>query len=134
MTEPPKSSGAGRKSERISTGDPEIGARVRAARQRRQWSGEKLGDLLGGVTKSAVSQWESGKTAIEDKHIAALSALLDIPVADLMRLPPGVQPLTEQEKALLAQFRRLSPRRREAFLLILSAGQLPPEQDGGEGQ
>lgn len=37
-----------------------IGTRIRELRERHQLSGEKFGELCGGLSKGAISQWENG--------------------------------------------------------------------------
>jgi len=118
MAEPTKSSGAEPKKAREPTGDIEIGARLCAARKRANMSGEALGGHVG-VTKSAVSQWESGAVAIDNKHIPLISILLDIPISDLATLPPGAEWLTSRERLMLDIFRRVSEERRESLLVLL---------------
>lgn len=118
MAKRPKSSAAEQKSLRRSTGDAEIGRRLAQARKAARLSGDDLASQLG-VTKSAISQWEKGSVAIDNKHAAAISLILGVPIHLLLALPPGAEFLTPQERAMLDEFRRVSPERRESLLVIL---------------
>lgn len=125
MAEPDKSSGAEPKKRR-ATGNKEIGARIAKAREALNLGQEELGRQLGGVSKAGVSQWESGATAINPKHVHALSLILGIPARELMDLPPGAEFLTTEERWLIDRFRKLDPKIRESLLVFLGG---PPGAD-----
>lgn len=75
-----------------------------------------------GATRQAVVQWEGGKYAIDPQWIEPLAITLGISAALLIPLPPSVSfdaLLTEEERILLARFRRSSARRRAAAIEFL---------------
>lgn len=67
-----------------------IGAIIRAGRLRLRMSEQQFGDALG-VTRGAVQQWESGKTAPRRKLQSAVARLIGISLADLVAPPPDLQ-------------------------------------------
>lgn len=98
--------------------DPEIARRLIEARTRLGMSASALAKALQ-VSKAAVSAWERSKGNISPRHVAAVSFLLDIPVHHLISVPRGTVRLTDQERAMLEIFRRLSPERRASLLIAL---------------
>lgn len=55
-----------------------MGDRIRRLRQAKNWTQEELGERCGGVTRSAVSQWEDGTTTdIKLKQFLALCDALN---------------------------------------------------------
>lgn len=92
-----------------------FGARIKAARELRDWSQEELGRrvaaMLGRSTpvrKAAVSKWELGDTRLPEADVVdALSRVLDIPWEILLwgadRKPPSMRrhsPSTERKPPL----------------------------------
>ncbi|MGI3044091.1 helix-turn-helix domain-containing protein [Shewanella algae] len=53
-----------------------IGQRIKAAREKKGFSQEQLGDLVG-VSFQSVQQWESGKTAPRTARLRKLATVLD---------------------------------------------------------
>jgi SOS-response transcriptional repressor LexA len=66
----------------------EIGIRIKRARGEKALTQEALADLLG-VTKSAVSQWESGNTAPSVDNLRQISAILGVSLDALIAGGPG---------------------------------------------
>lgn len=88
--------------------------RIKELRKNFGYSQQKLADLLGDeVTQTAVSQWESGKTAPRPARQAQLAEIFGVSVDELMgREKPGQRllengdtRLSEQERHLLDCFR-----------------------------
>lgn len=117
------------KVKRNATGDPVIGRRIRLARKNLKLTGEELANLVG-ASKAAVSQWESGATAIDKERIAKLSIALNIPLEQLVSVIPGSVILTGDAKLCHELFLELLPENRQALLLVLQglvSGQKPPD-------
>jgi transcriptional regulator with XRE-family HTH domain len=108
-----------KKNPRGLSGDPVIGARLASAMKASPIKAAVLAKELG-VSKSAVSQWIKGQTAIDPKHIPTISTLVHLPMSELYALPDGAEFLTAQERQLLDVFRnRLDDEQRESLLVIL---------------
>lgn len=108
------------KVKRRATGDPAIGERIKAARVRRDLTQEQLAALVG-ASKAAVSQWEAGKTAIDDERVAKLSLALGIPLESLIPVLPGTVVLAGDARLFLELFLQLRPENRQPLLQILQA-------------
>jgi transcriptional regulator with XRE-family HTH domain len=98
-----------------------VGARIRAARERRGLHQRDLAALLG-VERSTVSQWETGTRRPEAMRLGQIAECLEVPISflygtalhddaatmeDLQRLPP-------EDRRLAQQFIRLLIDRRES--------------------
>lgn len=92
-----------------------IGKRVRAARRRASLTQDKLAERLG-ITKSAVSQWESGRTVPDLTAIAALCEASAENSADEIITGERSMRLNLEERQLLQLIRELPP----AFRIALS--------------
>ena len=70
----------------------ELGARIRSQRQQHGWSQEHLADLMG-VSRQAVTKWESGKATPTAANLFELAELFGTTVDLLTRAePPASQP------------------------------------------
>ena len=98
-----------------------MGRIIRNARQRRDLKQADLARRLG-VRQSAVSQWESGKKAPELDTRIRLSAMLGIPLNELLPKAPEIPPEAledAQVKRVLANFLTLDRDARNAADLLL---------------
>ena len=98
-----------------------MGRVIRLARQRRNMKQADLARRLG-VRQSAVSQWESGKKAPELDTRIRLSAMLQIPLSELLpKAPPiPVEALEDaQVKRVMTNFLMLDTDARNAADLLL---------------
>lgn len=96
----------------------EIGARIKAARQKRGWSQEALAEAVG-VSRSAVAQWETGRAGQLTSHLAKIAETLDLGIealthGDTRKTEP--QAATGDELAMLRLYRSCS-REDQQFLL-----------------
>ena len=70
----------------------DLGARIRAARQAAGLSQEKLAERLG-LTRQAVTKWETGQSAPSTENLLRLAEVLGVPVSTLLDeaapQPPG---------------------------------------------
>ena len=70
----------------------DLGARIRAARQAAGLSQEKLAEQLG-LTRQAVTKWETGQSAPSTENLLRLAEVLGVPVSTLLDeaapQPPG---------------------------------------------
>ncbi|MDR3525373.1 MAG: helix-turn-helix transcriptional regulator [Acetobacteraceae bacterium] len=90
----------------------EIGARIRAARERVGLTQAALA-LQVGVTRSAVAQWETGRAGQVGGHLAQIAAVLGLGIDHLLRGGAaqslaqefGERALTGDELALLRLYR-----------------------------
>ena len=90
--------------------DARAGDRLRRLRRERGLTQEELAQATG-VSRSAVAQWESGRSGLANK-LRRIAAALDVPVRDLGRSgePPGASdegPRNPEEAELLHHFRHL---------------------------
>lgn len=122
-----------------------FGDRLRALREARSWSQERLGFELE-VTKATISKWENNRSEPNLRQLAALRRIfgaqrisLDYLICDEVGIKnyatsarlimeggaPGYAPAPERvtesadETALLARFRDMSGRRKKALLELL---------------
>lgn len=102
-----------------------IGPRLRAARRAAGMSQEELGAAIG-VSKMAVSKYESGAAVPGSARLAALAEALGVPVSWILEpTPPGaVRPLAARAHPLRGE---LSGRASSALI-----GQRPPGSSGTE--
>ena len=76
-----------------------IGEKIKAARLRKGYTQEELGNLIG-VQKSAVAKYEKGRVVnIKRSVLAKLSKVLDIPPAELVG---GVTPEIQKNNDIMA--------------------------------
>ena len=61
-----------------------IGQTIRLARIKKGMTQAELAETIG-VSQGAVGQWEHGMTIPRPNHIVRLSALLEIPVEELLK-------------------------------------------------
>ena len=128
-----------------------LAARIREARRRHGWTQERLAAAIG-VTRSAVAQWETGRSGQLTANLAKISGVLETSIEDLVGVrgdehhpasvpkPNGDGPglharSTEQgaylgdELALLRLYRTCSPD--DQRLLLLTARRLSQKSDDG---
>jgi len=68
-----------------------LGQRIAAERKKQDLSQEKLGELLG-VSRQAVSKWETDAASPDMENLRALSNLFGISLSQLTDTPPASQP------------------------------------------
>lgn len=104
-----------------------FGDRLRKYRAAVGLTQEQLGFAIG-VTKSSVSAWENNRETPSFRTLGDLSQALNQSLDALVRgaggpLPEGAKPTdqatTKEEEALLARFRNLSSKKRDAVLELL---------------
>ena len=83
--------------------DTDSGPRLRALREAAGLSQTRLASLIG-VSRNAVSQWESGETQPSSKRLAKLAKALKVQIDDLM------MPATEAREKILSTAERLIDR------------------------
>ena len=96
----------------------EAGARIAAARRRLGMTQAALAAAVA-VSRSAVAQWETGRTGQLGLHLPRLASALGVSIAHLLTgadetVPPQVE--TSQEWALLRLYRALDEDRRQDLL------------------
>ncbi len=105
----------------------EIGARIRAAREARGLTQGGLAKLVG-VSRSAVAQWETGRSGQVGGNLAAIAQSLGVSVEHLLLgggagLAAGeigwVQGMAGDELALLRLYRACGPEDRAVVLRLL---------------
>lgn len=67
-----------------------LGKRIRAAREAKHYKQEYVAEQLG-VSRQAVSKWETDTTEPDTKNLIALAALLDLSVDELLGISPVEQ-------------------------------------------
>lgn len=95
-----------------------IGARIGAARRERSLTQDQLADQVG-VSRSAVAQWETGRTGQVTGNLARIAAALEVNVEYLMygddkRAAAEVR--QGDELALLRLYRECEPEDRQMLL------------------
>jgi len=70
---------------------PAVGRRLRASRERRGVSQQRLTDLIG-ITQAALSNYETGKRDLPLTTFVKLASALDAPLGDLLGLTPRTKP------------------------------------------
>jgi transcriptional regulator with XRE-family HTH domain len=96
----------------------DIGARIRAARRDRGLTQDELADTVG-VSRSAVAQWETGRTGQITGNLSRIAAALEVNVEYLMhgddkRAAGEVR--QGDELALLRLYRECEPEDRQMLL------------------
>ena len=82
---------------------PAIGRRIAQARRDKKLTGQQLADALG-ITKSAVSQWETGQTFPDFKGLVGICVELQIS-ADFIIWGDTHRTLSATERQLVELFR-----------------------------
>ncbi len=72
-----------------------LGERIRAARQAAGLSQEKLAERLG-LTRQAVTKWETGQSAPSTENLLRLAEVLGVPVTALLGEEASSPPLAGQ--------------------------------------
>ena len=101
------------------------GAQVRALRRKRHLTQDQLAQATG-VSRSAVAQWETGRSRFSGKA-RLIAKALDVPVEQLRgaELPqdahtsPSVAAMSDAEQKLLRDYRRLGAEDRACVLKIV---------------
>ncbi len=102
------------------SGSKDLGSRLRQLRQKRGLTQDELATAVG-VSRSAVAQWEGGRSGQATLHLRRLADALGVQIDDLMR---GDQHAIEtvaqagDERALLRLYRACSPADRQLLLLM----------------
>ena len=98
-----------------------MGPRLKSFRKAAHISQQRMGDLLG-VTRNTIINWEAGKYRPDLDLFAAICSILHITLYQLLGIsPPEEEGMTEDEWALISQYRKISPMgRRIAGHLIRS--------------
>jgi transcriptional regulator with XRE-family HTH domain len=96
----------------------DVGARIRSARRQRSLTQEQLADQVG-VSRSAVAQWETGRTGQVTGNLSRIAGVLGVNVEYLMvgddkRAAGQVQ--QGDELALLRLYRECDPEDRQMLL------------------
>ncbi len=95
----------------------EIGERIRLTRQERRITQEELAGAVG-VSRSAVAQWETGRSGQVTGNLARIAQVLGVGVEFLMQgagasIP---EPSTGDEMAMLRLYRECSAEDRQILL------------------
>lgn len=92
-------------------------------RQLRKAAGLTQGELAEklGHSQSAVSQWESGKTALTIEWMRILARLLGCQPADFLEDRDNPDRLDEEERLLIQRYRNASAAERETLLRVSEA-------------
>lgn len=96
----------------------EIGQRIRLTRQERRITQEELASAVG-VSRSAVAQWETGRSGQITGNLARIAQVLGVGVEYLMQGAPGAttpEPTTGDEIAMLRLYRDCTPEDRQILL------------------
>lgn len=96
----------------------EIGQRIRVTRQERRITQEELASAVG-VSRSAVAQWETGRSGQITGNLARIAQVLGVGVEFLMQGAPGAsipEPTTGDEIAMLRLYRDCAPEDRQILL------------------
>lgn len=96
----------------------EIGERIRVARQERRITQEELASAVG-VSRSAVAQWETGRSGQVTGNLARIAQVLGVGVEFLMHgSGPNALPeaTTADEAAMLRLYRDCSQEDRQLLL------------------
>lgn len=107
----------------------EVGARIRAARERGGLTQARLAGLVG-VTRSAVAQWETGRAGQVGRHLEKIAEVLGVGVEFLLLGSVGALVTAESgsedglqgpELALLRLYRECGPEDQATLLRIARA-------------
>ena len=92
-----------------------IGSNIRKLREDMGWSQQKLGDSIG-KTRSAVSQYESGKIVPRMGTIEDLAAVFRVDKMEIIGERANPEAITPDELELIDCFRALSREDREHLM------------------
>jgi transcriptional regulator with XRE-family HTH domain len=123
----------------------EMGRRIRAGRERRQWTQEQLAEAVGVKSLRTIGSWERGET-VPQNRIGALEFVLDVdlgtgrtdtvdvPVPEVapdivVTIPVAGRPLTEHERRLVTESARAAA---EAGLRVLREQNERDDRNGQE--
>jgi transcriptional regulator with XRE-family HTH domain len=101
--------------------DPELreaGERIRTARRERGWTQDDLAQNVG-VSRSAVAQWETGRSGQVRGNMARIARVLQVDVEYLLygtQLREPLQAASADELALLRLYRACLPNDRQTLL------------------
>jgi transcriptional regulator with XRE-family HTH domain len=99
--------------------DPaQIGARIREVRRNKGWTQDQLAEAVG-VSRSAVAQWETGRSGQVTGNLTRIAATLEVGVEYLMYGEDRQRPShagTGDELALLRLYRECAPEDRQLLL------------------
>lgn len=65
-----------------------VAANIRFWREERRWTTQRLADSVG-LSRSSISQMESGTQSVTPDHLAAIAQALAVPVARFFEPPPA---------------------------------------------
>ena len=89
----------------------QVATEIRAAAARAMISQRELGEALG-LSQMAISRRFRGETAFDVEELAAVSALLDVPIDDLLPRPHTYMDPVEQVRKRAVRRQGLEPRTR----------------------
>jgi transcriptional regulator with XRE-family HTH domain len=95
-----------------------IGARIRVQRRERHLTQDELAHQVG-VSRSAVAQWETGRTGQITGNLSRIAAALDVSVEYLLYdddKRAATEPRQGDELALLRLYRECNPEDRQMLL------------------
>lgn len=97
----------------------DIGERIRAIRQERQITQEELANVVG-VSRSAVAQWETGRSGQVTGNLSRIAEVLGVGVEFLMHgegsVPAFPEAVTADEIAMLRLYRECPAEDRQLLL------------------
>ena len=93
--------------------DDGIGERIKRSRAERGWTQDQLAAAVG-VSRSAVAQWETGRSGQLTANLARIARALGVAVAELMA--PAESAGLGDEMALMRLYRECSPEDRQMIL------------------
>ncbi len=103
------------------SGPKDLGSRLRQLRQMRGLTQDELATTVG-VSRSAVAQWESGRSGQATLHLRRLADALGVQIDDLMRDDErhaiGTVAQAGDERAMLRLYRACSPADQQLLLLM----------------
>ncbi len=103
----------------MSSSPRDIGERIRATRQDRAITQEELANAVG-VSRSAVAQWETGRSGQVTGNLARIAQVLGVGVEFLMQGEGSVsaipEAVTADEIAMLRLYRECGPEDRQILL------------------
>lgn len=65
-----------------------VATNIRWWREERRWTTQQLADRVG-LSRSSISQMESGYQAVTDENLQAIAAALRVPIARFFAPPPA---------------------------------------------
>ena len=119
-----------RKAHNLPMNAHELGQRIKALRQSRRYSQNRLASLVG-VDQSQISRIENGEAGPSLETLSSIARVLNVGLSELtgdLDDQAGLENLTQEERELIGAFRTLSGDSRAALRRV--AGALA-EQAGG---